>query len=144
MQYVIGVVLAIGVCVFARVSGFDRDRAFYPTVLIVVASYYILFAAMGSYGPVIAVETVAACGFAAMAVVGFRKSAWVVVAGLVGHGVFDFFHHFLVQNSGVPEWWPGFCLAFDALAGIFLGGLLLAENFAESAVRFRADVRQPF
>ena len=34
------------VALFARFVGFDRDRAFYPTVLMVIASYYVLFAAM--------------------------------------------------------------------------------------------------
>jgi ABC-type Fe3+ transport system permease subunit len=45
MPYVIGTVVA-GVAVFARYAGFDRDRAFYPTVMIVIALYYVLFAAM--------------------------------------------------------------------------------------------------
>ena len=45
MPYVVGIVLA-GRCTVreARV-GFNRDRAFYPTMLIVIASYYVLFAA---------------------------------------------------------------------------------------------------
>ena len=46
MPYVIGIVLSVGVALFARYVGFDRDRAFYPTVMIVIASYYVLFAAM--------------------------------------------------------------------------------------------------
>jgi hypothetical protein len=46
MPFVIGIVLSLSVAVFARGVGFDRDRAFYPTVLIVIASYYVLFAAM--------------------------------------------------------------------------------------------------
>ena len=46
MPYAIGVVLSLGVAVLARGIGFDRDRAFYPTVLIVIASYYVLFAAL--------------------------------------------------------------------------------------------------
>jgi len=46
MPYMIGIVLSVGVALFASYVGFDRDRAFYPTVVIVVASYYVLFAAM--------------------------------------------------------------------------------------------------
>jgi hypothetical protein len=46
MPYVVGIVLSIGVALFARSVGFDRDRAFYPTVMIVIASYYVLFAVM--------------------------------------------------------------------------------------------------
>ena len=39
MPYVVGIVLSVGVAVFARSVGFDRDRAFYPTVMIVIAAY---------------------------------------------------------------------------------------------------------
>ena len=48
MEYVVGIVLTLLVSVFARLVGFDRDRAFYPTVLVVIASYYVLFAVIGS------------------------------------------------------------------------------------------------
>jgi hypothetical protein len=44
MEYLIGVILSLAVAGFAAVIGFDRERAFYPTVLIVIASYYVLFA----------------------------------------------------------------------------------------------------
>lgn len=44
----IGSLLSLVVSVFARSVGLDRDRAFYPTVLIVTASYYVLFAVMGN------------------------------------------------------------------------------------------------
>mgnify|MGYP006331461847 CR=1 FL=1 len=47
----IGLLLSLAVAVFARSAGFDRDRAFYPTVVIVVASYYMLFAAMSGSVP---------------------------------------------------------------------------------------------
>jgi hypothetical protein len=41
MSYVVGIVLSVGVALLARRAGFDRDRAFYPTVLMVIASYYV-------------------------------------------------------------------------------------------------------
>jgi hypothetical protein len=48
MEYLIGVILTLAVAASAFVVGFDRERAFYPTVLIVIASYYALFAVMGA------------------------------------------------------------------------------------------------
>jgi hypothetical protein len=48
MEYLVAVILGLVVGAFATTTGFDRDRAFYPTVLIVVASYYALFAVMGA------------------------------------------------------------------------------------------------
>ena len=48
MEYLVAVILGLAVAGFATKSGFDRDRAFYPTILIVIASYYSLFAVMGA------------------------------------------------------------------------------------------------
>jgi len=39
MPYLAGIVLALTVSGFATLVGLDRDRAFYPTVLVVIASY---------------------------------------------------------------------------------------------------------
>jgi hypothetical protein len=128
MNYLIGVGLAMVVCVFAMRAGFDRDRAFYPTMTIVVAHYYILFAAMASSTRALIWESVIACVFVAAAVAGFKKNLWVVAAALAGHGVFDLFHHGFIQNPGVPVWWPGFCMAFDVLAGGFLAVLLMRRG----------------
>ena len=125
MEYLIGVVLALVVCAGAMLTGFDRDRVFYPTLVVVVAHYYILFAVMGDSTSALVSESLVACAFLALAVAGFKKNSWLIVAGLVGHGVFDFFHHLFIQNPGVPVWWPGFCLSFDVLAGGFLAVVLL-------------------
>ena len=94
--------------------------AFYPTVLIVIASYYVLFAAMSESVHTVLLESMAMTGFLIAAVVGFKSSAWIVVGGLAGHGVFDALHGKVLENSGVPIWWPAFCLAFDlgAAAGL--------------------------
>jgi hypothetical protein len=137
MEYLIGVGVAVAVYVFAMVSGFDRERVFYPTVLVVVGHYYILFAAMGSSTPVLALESLAAAVFLALAVIGFKKSLWLISAALAGHGIFDLFHYLLIQNPGVPAWWPGFCMSFDVLAGGFLALLLMRRSgFASPNKRF--------
>jgi hypothetical protein len=120
MPYVIGIVLSVGVALFARYVGLDRDRAFYPTVVIVVALYYVLFAAMSGSVQTVFLESVVMTVFAIAAVVGFKSSEWIVVAALAGHGVFDAFHGYVLENSGVPVWWPAFCGAYDlGAAGIF-------------------------
>lgn len=128
MEYLIGAGLAALVCVFARLAGFDRDRVFYPTLVTVVATYYILFAVMGSSMRALVLESLITGVFLALAVAGFKKSLWLIVAALVGHGVFDYFHHAFIQNPGVPTWWPGFCLSFDVLAGGFLAMLLMRRS----------------
>ena len=84
MEYLIGVGLAAVVCIFAMAAGFDRDRVFYPTLLIVVATYYILFAVIGNSTRALAIESTIAGIFFVLAVAGFKKSLWLVVAGSSG------------------------------------------------------------
>ncbi len=125
MAALIGLSLAIAVALFARIVGFDRERVFYPTVLIVVASYYVLFATVGQKHDELPFQLIIFASFAALAVLGFRKSLWVVVAGLALHGVFDFAYQSFAADSGVPSWWPSFCLAYDLAAAAALAALLI-------------------
>jgi Na+/melibiose symporter-like transporter len=75
MAYVIGIVLALSVSVYATTLRLDRDRAFYPTVLVVIASYYVLFAAMAGSGRVIVVESLIAAALTASG----ETPPWVMV-----------------------------------------------------------------
>src|SRR5690242_19125220 len=104
MEYLIGIGLAVVVCVFAFLSGFDRDRVFYRTLVPVIATYYVLFAVVGSSTRALGWECLIASAFSVLAVVGFKTNLWLIVAALAGHGVFDFFHHQFIQNPGVPVW----------------------------------------
>ena len=129
MSYAVGLGLAALTSLLGRGAGFDRDRAFYPIILIVIASYYVLFAAMGGSTDVLIKETIGLTLFAAVAIAGFRLNEWLVVAGLVAHGVFDFVHHTFISNPGVPPWWPSACLAYDVgLAAMFAFILFSAEK----------------
>jgi len=123
LPYVVGVVLSLVAAVFGRYSGFDRDRAFYATVVVVVASYYVLFAVMGGSVQALVFESIVMTMFAAAAVLGFRMSSWIVVAALAGHGVFDGFHSFVIDNAGVPAYWPAFCASYDIGAAGWLAWL---------------------
>ncbi len=128
MEYLIGLAMALGVAVFGAVTGFDRERCFYPVVLIVVATYYIVFAAMDSSGRALGAEIAVAGGFSLVAVLGFKWSPWIAAAGIAGHGILDLFHHLFIDNPGVPTWWPGFCLAFDVALGALLAVRLMRRR----------------
>ena len=92
MPALIGLGLALAVAAFGRIVGMDRDRAFYPVILIVVAHYYILFAAIGGASE-IPVQLGIFGLFAAVAVLAFRQNLLGSgVVGLAGHGVFGVFH----------------------------------------------------
>lgn len=124
MAYLVGAILALAVGLFGTFVGLDRDRAFYPVVTIVIASYYALFAVIGGSAHALAIESVAILAFVITSVAGFRTSLWIVVAALAAHGLFDFIHDHLIVNPGVPEWWPPFCLAFDVVAAAYLAWFL--------------------
>lgn len=124
MALIIGVSLALVVGVLATALRLDRDRALYPTVAIVIASYYVLFAVMGASTHTLVLESLAGVVFLLAAVYGFRSSLWVVMAALAAHGIFDLVHGAAIPNPGVPIWWPEFCLAYDVTAAVYLAWLL--------------------
>ena len=135
LAYLIGAVLALAVSGTATLIRLDRDRAFYPTVMIVIASYYALFAVMGGSVHALGVETAVIAVFLAASIVGFKYSLWLVVVALAAHGVFDGFHDRLITNPGVPAWWPQFCLTYDVVAAGYLASLLLRREVGAPNVK---------
>jgi len=130
MAYVIGFVMALAAGGYATALRLDRDRAFYPTVMIVIAFYYVLFAVMGGSSRALVAESLIAGIFVLAASLGFRSSLWVVVAALAAHGLQDFVHARLVVNPGVPAWWPAWCGAYDVAAAGYLAWRLTREPAA--------------
>jgi hypothetical protein len=134
MPYLIGGGLALGVCgLIGTVARMDRERAFYTTIAMVVATYYVLFAAMAEARIALLIEVLLMAPFLAGAVLGFKRGMWIVAALLCAHGVLDLFHAQLVHNPGVPAWWPPFCLGFDVTAGAYLGWILHGTEASVSA-----------
>jgi hypothetical protein len=129
----VGALLAFAVGLLATGLGLDRDRAFYPVVTIVVASYYALFAVMSASTHALILESLVGIVFLAAAVSGFRWSLWIVVVALAVHGVFDLTHNTIIANAGVPMWWPQFCLTYDITAAAFLAWLLKSGRLRASA-----------
>jgi uncharacterized protein DUF3703 len=135
MEYITGVALALGICFLATVVGLDRDRAFYPTLMIVIASYYGLFAVIGGSLHALMLELVGIAAFALLSLIGFRLTLWWVVGALVAHGVFDWFHGRLIADPGVPSWWPMFCVTYDVVAAAYLSWLLGVSRVAARSSR---------
>jgi len=135
MEYIVGLVLGLGIPLAATLIGFDRDRAFYPLLTIVTASYYGLFAILGGSLQALGLETVVAIVFIAAAIAAFNISLWMVVAALIAHGLFDLVRTRLIVNPGVPAWWPAFCLTFDLAAAAYLVLLLRGSRIAANPAR---------
>jgi len=132
-EYGVGLALAAAIAAIATATGMARERSFYSTALIVIASYYVLFAVMGGSTRALALESAVAAAFALAAVLGFKRNMWLVAAAIAAHGVFDFVHHLFISNPGMPPWWPGFCGSVDVALGGWMGFRLARGQ------RFTAD-----
>ncbi len=143
MEYAIGIVLALSVSALATAAGFDRDRAFYPVLAIVIASYYGLFAVMGGSTMALMTESIVIVACVVISILGFKLNLWFVVAALFAHGVFDFIHAGLIPNPGVPAWWPGFCLTYDIAAAGYLAWILKSRLEAKRTRALNAESLKP-
>ena len=128
MEILIGIFLAIGVGISTSWIGMDKDRALYPVMMIVIAAYYVLFACIDASSQTLLVEIGIAVLFQAVAVYAFKSNLWFAVVALAAHGVWDIFHGHFIDNPGMPDWWPGFCSAYDIAAAIYLSGLLWRQG----------------
>jgi hypothetical protein len=124
MALLVGVLLAIAVGLMATAVGLDRDRAFYPTVMMVIAVLYALFAVIGASTQALVLDLLVGSVFFSAAIVGFRSSLWVVAVALAAHGLLDLVHDRVISNPGVPRWWPAFCSAYDLTAAVYLAWML--------------------
>lgn len=136
MEYIVGIALALFFCAAAAGLGMDRERVFYPAVVMAVASYYLAFAVGDGRIGVMLAEVAIASVFIVLAIAGFKRGQWIAVVALGTHGVMDIFHHRLVHNAGVPGAWPGFCASFDVTAAALVALAMLARARAEREQRF--------
>lgn len=134
MAYFIGFLLATITALGARHFGLDRDRVFYPFVLSIVATYDVVFAMADGRAGVLLFEVAVLSLLLTVAVIGFRTSLWLVVAGLAAHGMLDSLHGLVLSNRGIPAWWPAFCATYDiAIAGMLAVVLLTRTRTATAS-----------
>ena len=97
----------------------------YALSLPLIAAVYIGLAVADGRPRVIAVETAVAGVFVVVAAAGVTGPAWLLVAGLAGHGVKDLWQHrsHFVANT---RWWPPFCLVVDWVVAAILVVLIAA------------------
>ena len=95
------------------------DATVYALGLALIAAIYIGFGVADGRARVIAVETGVATVFVVVAAAAVTGSAWLLVAGLAGHGVKDLWQHRtgFVANT---RWWPPFCATVDVVAAALI------------------------
>jgi hypothetical protein len=101
----------------------------YALSLSLIAAVYIGFAVADGRPTVIAVEAGIAAVFVIVAAAGVTGPAWLLAAGLAGHGFKDLWQHrsHYVANT---RWWPPFCLVVDwVVAAILIVLIAAGVNF---------------
>lgn len=114
----IGAVLAVLIALLSRITKFDRDRSYFAVILIVIATYYVLFACMANEA--IMAEVFVASIFSILALCGALRWPILLGLGIFMHGIFDLVHNNFISNSGVPLWWPMFCASIDLVLGTWV------------------------
>jgi len=80
--------------------------------LAMIASVYVGFAVGDGRKTVIAVEFMVAFAFVICATVAMASFPWLIVIGLVAHGLKDLWQH-RTQFVANTRWWPPFCMVVD-------------------------------
>jgi hypothetical protein len=97
----------------------------YALGLVLIAAVYVGFAVADGRPKVIAVESGVTLAFVVVAAAAVTGSPWLLVAGLVGHGLKDLWQHrsHFVANT---RWWPPFCLVVDWVVAAIIAGEIAA------------------
>ncbi|MGZ4490180.1 MAG: hypothetical protein ACXVEU_05110 [Nocardioidaceae bacterium] len=97
----------------------------YALELALIASIYIGFSVADGRWSVVAVECTVAAAFVIVAAAGVTGPAWLLVAGLAGHGLKDLWQY-RTQYVANTRWWPPFCASVDVVVAALLAVAILA------------------
>jgi hypothetical protein len=102
------------------------DATVYALGLTLIAAVYIGFSVADGRPKVLIVETGVATAFVVVAAAAVTGSAWLIVAGLAGHGLKDLWQHHtgFVSNT---RWWPPFCATVDLVAATAITVAIVAD-----------------
>ena len=122
-----GVALSFATIIVVRSVGMTSERSLFPSALIAIASFYVVFAIETGQTNIIILNVIVTVVFILMAIIGFVKSLWFVVFGLFAHGVFDAIYA-ISGMSPAPGWWGMFCIVIDILWALALAALIIQKE----------------
>ncbi len=121
-EFTIGLILAfitLYLCRKNRIEGW-----LYTASLFALPSIYMAFGFFADGSGVIVKEFFVGIPFFIAGVVfltwGTKASGFILAALWFGHAYYDLDHNKFFVNSGVPDWYPLLCAAFDGVMGVYL------------------------
>lgn len=122
VPFTLGLLLA-GIAI-AMVKDVKLPLRSYGIALAVLPAIYILFALLAGDGAAMGWEFLFGLPFFIMAYFcakrGFHYSGLAVLGLWIAHAAYDVYHSALVDNAGVPGWYPALCFAFDLVIVVYL------------------------
>jgi len=97
----------------------------YALGLVGIAFVYIGFAVADGRRKVLAVESGVTGMFVIIAAAAITRTPWLLVVGLVDHGLKDLWQH-RTQFVANTRWWPPFCLVVDLVAATIIAVEIVA------------------
>lgn len=99
----------------------------FAIVLVIIGSVYLGFAFKDEDPQHQIIEISAASGFILMAAFGLWWNPWLIVIGLIAHGLWDLVHHNTHRLTKIPSWYIPLCLIYDILAGGYFAFYLMTN-----------------
>lgn len=136
--------IAVGVLTIGVARAIRGERWLYALGLLTLPALYASFA-LAAAEPAVGVKEMAygapfiIVGLA-LAFLSVRRSAQVVGAFWILHGLYDLAHDQFIVNAGVPHWYPVFCFSVDVVVGAYV--LWLSRRIPDADLR-RASPRLP-
>jgi hypothetical protein len=106
-----GVILAVPYLRYARRA--HNRNAVFGLGLITAAVVYVVFAVLAGSLRQVLIELAGVALFGILAVLGFRRWFYFLVAGWTAHVGWDLLPHPMSGASYVPWWYPVACIGFD-------------------------------
>ena len=135
LEALIGVAVGVLTIVFARII--RGQHWLYSLGLLTLPGLYAFFALQAGEQAVGIKEMIYGLPYVVaglvFAFVGIRRSAVVVGAFWILHGLYDLTHSQLITNAGVPDWYPVFCFSVDVVIGAYL--LWLSRRIPDANLR---------
>lgn len=119
--------IAGGVCAFLIIYGVRQYRLDPLQITIFLPAIYVLFAVVSSTPTQSIIEEMffgmpilMLVGISQMQDWSLARKTKVAIGVWLFHGFYDYHHHWLVINDGVPSWYASFCLLVDMLVALYL------------------------
>jgi hypothetical protein len=129
---------AVGVLTIFVARAIRGQHWLYSIGLLVLPGLYALFALSTREPGVLIKEMLYGIPFLvaglAFTFASVRRSAVVVGAFWIAHGLYDVTHGALFANPGVPGWYPVWCCSVDVVVGAYL--LWLSRRIRDANLRF--------